>query len=223
MKKSLRIFLTTAFLLLLIIQISPQVKAECDPGDSPCILAEQFGLNQSQIPDNPEDLKQRYLQAQWEDVIAKNNVLGPIHQFFRKINWLFIILFAHPYEISLQLLVIIILWFVLGSEAGKIIEGLGFAKSWAAFSIGMLFAVILAQIRFIKLISGTFLDLLFKQEHWITRLVIFLIFLVIIVVSYRASKALAKKLKEQKREKLMQKQEEQVNRVGKFQKGASLD
>ncbi|MBS3077251.1 hypothetical protein J4233_03175 [Candidatus Pacearchaeota archaeon] len=208
-------------ILLLVISIFPliqTVKAICDPGDSRCILAEQFGLDPSQIPKDREDIQQLYLQKEWTRLIEKNKFLGPIHQFFTKISWLFIILFHHPYEFSLTLFAIIVLWFLFGTQIAKMFEA-GFGlKGIYAFGIGMLGAVILSWVPpnsagIIEMITSALLDLIFKQENWWMRTIIVVVIIAVIVLEVRVSKSAEKYIKEQKVKNTQEESKEQVEEI----------
>lgn len=216
MKKS--IILTLAFILLL----SPLVHAACQASDSRCLLAEQFGLNESQIPKSSGDIKQLYLQKEWTSVIEKNKILGPIHQSLTRNPWFFVILFARPYELSLIFFVTIVLWFLLSTQIAKIVEASTGMKGVYAFAIGLLGAIILAQVRVIYVISNFLLDLIFKQENWWIRLIIILVIIVVIAIEHRVAKYAEKYIKEQNKAKLTQKQEEQVRRIEKLEQGAGI-
>lgn len=186
------------------------------PADASEALAKEFNISKDKIPTTPEglaELKERYLKQQWEETISKNRVLGPIHNFFKKISVVFQILFAHPYEISLILFLTIILWFFLAVQASKIIESLDFVKSGIAFLMGLIVAIILAQIKFINLIVTFVLSISIKQESWWIRTIIIVIGLGFLAVIHVVSKMLTKYIQEKDKKKKEQKLEEKVKEV----------
>ena len=216
MKKILNLILIISLILFL----TKFSSAQQDIGDASQVLSEQFGLNKSQIPTNPEAIKQKYLQMQWTDFIAKNRILGPLHELLTKMSPVFQVLIAYPYEISLTFFGIIVLWFMLGAQAAKIIEGSGIIKQgWFSFMFGMLFAVILAQVGVIKIIATFILDLIFKQENWWIRLIVIVIFIAILIIENKFSQMLSKNLKERQAKKVKEGLEQELNKAKRIEKG----
>lgn len=170
------------------------------------IIEEKIGINQDSIKD-PQQLKEEYLKKNWAELIAKNRILGPIHNFFFMISPVFQVLFGQPYSLSLVLLIIVILWFVLvriGYLSLEITPFNGLTKT--VLAIGS--AAILAQIGFLNVISTFLVNLVISREAWWMRLIAILIMVVVIfVINYGAKLGarLMQKSKE-KGEKLTMKQ-----------------
>src|SRR3989344_1302950 len=125
-------FNKTIILAILIVLLSYSISAQQqDPADVGQVIGGAFNVNQSKIPTTPEDieqLRQNFLKQQWTEIISKNKVLGPLHNFFVNNTIIFQILFAHTYELSLTLFGIIILWFFFMTKATKIIDSTGLVK-----------------------------------------------------------------------------------------------
>ncbi|MBU0466908.1 MAG: hypothetical protein KJ718_00445 [Nanoarchaeota archaeon] len=215
MKKTNLLIIT----LLLVISLTISITAVTDVGDVSQVLGEQFNISADKIPTDPEKIKQLYLQTQWTEFIAKSRVLGPAHAFLTKISIAFQILFAHPYEISLTLFAIIVLWFIFGTQASKIIEAKTKIKGAYAFIIGLLIAIILAQARVIKVIATFLLDLIFKPSNWWMRIIVIIIVLAVVAIEIKESQILAKRLKENKIKKTQEEAEQQLKEVKGLTKG----
>src|SRR3989344_2055704 len=173
--KKINLLILSLFLFTFIVNF---VAAQQDPADVGQVIGGAFNGNQSKIPTTPEDieqLRQNFLKQQWTEIISKNKVLGPLHNFFVNNTIIFQILFAHPYELSLTLFGIIILWFFFMTKATKIIDSTGLVKGGVSVAIGAAFAIILAQTRLLKTIVTFTLDVMFKQSSWWFRIIIAII------------------------------------------------
>jgi hypothetical protein len=184
-------------LLLTILSSSSIVTAE----DSADIIEKGTGIDINKIPTSADDLKNEYLKEEWTKVIANNTILGPIHRTFEKSSLIFSIFFAHPYEVSLLLFSILVLWVFILYHSSKIIESAGLAKGGIALLVGVAITTIIAQLRIIKIIVTFALDTILKQENWPTRLILTVVILGAIVLAHILSKMGAKELEKQKKAK----------------------
>lgn len=209
MKKRSSIFI----LVVLLLAFLQGVIAVTDPADTSGVLADQFGINKDKIPTSAEEIKQLYLKTQWTEFILKNKYLGPVHLFFEKNSWAFSILFAHPYEFSLNLFCIIVIWFLLLTQIAKMVEASGIVKGGAAFSIGFLITIALAQVRVISLFVNFLLWILFKQENWWIRMIFIVFFVGVILIEDRFARMFAKALKEQQERKRNQESDQKVKEL----------
>lgn len=217
MKKRANIFLV--FILLTTIFLINSSLAVSDPGDVSGVLGEQFGINPDDIPTDPTEIEHRYLKQEWTEIISNSSVLGPIHRAFEKNTSIFKILFAHPYEVSLTLIGILILWFFFLFQVSKIIEGQGMLKGWQALIASLAFSVILAQVKLFEMITTTLLDIIFKQENWWIRSIITIAIFAGLAVLYVLSRMASKKLKEQNKEKTEQKINQRLKDLGALTSG----
>lgn len=185
----------------------------CEAGEASCILSEQFGLNQSQIPTDPEEIRRLYLQKEWTEFISKNKILGPINSFFTEISLVFKILFAHPYEISLTLASIMALWFLALFWTARSVESSKAISGGTATLIGVAGATLLAQIRLLKVIATFLLDLIFRQENWWIRSIILILIVGALVFTNTLSKLVEKYFKKKSAEKVHEEEKEDVKEV----------
>ena len=139
-----------------------------DPSDVSQIIGGEFDISPEKIPTSEEDIEKirdNYLKKEWTNIIANNSILGPIHSSLIKMNPLFLVIFKHQYEISLTFFSIFILWILFMIGSAMIAKSFGINSGLSAI-IGIIFAVILAQIKLIETITTFVLNLIFKQENW---------------------------------------------------------
>ncbi|MFH1802867.1 MAG: hypothetical protein ABH864_05475 [archaeon] len=218
MKKEFTFFLIALVLIFAFVQHASAESA----GDAKDILKSEFGLSDTEIPTDPEAIKELYLKTQWADFAANNAILGPIHTFLTKMSWLFWFLFARPYEFSFALIITVILWFMAAGQSGKLAEALGVKKGWIAFGVGVLAAIAIAQIRLLGAVVDLILELIFKPDAWWMRAIVIVVFVVLFVIEQKASKALNKHLKEKKKRDIESKFEQSQQRAEKFTEGAGI-
>lgn len=162
-----------AVAFLLIISFSG---AQQNPEDASSVIGNQIGVDAEKIPTSQEEInkiRDDYLKKEWGEILSKNKILGPIHNFFSndKTQVIFLFFFAHSYEISLTFLLIFLLWIFFAVVGKKIFSLTEKYSTW----IGIGCAILLAQVRAIKLIVNFFLDLFGKQENWWIRAIIMII------------------------------------------------
>jgi len=180
--------------ILLYISISFASAQTQDPGDTSQVIGEEFGIDPEKIPASQEDIEKirdEYLKKEWTEVVSKNKILGPIHNFLTKINPIFSVIFKHQYEISLTFFSIFVLWVLFMISSTLIARSLG-AKGVLSVVIGTIFTIILAQIKLIESIVIFTLDLILKQENWWIRLILTIVTLGVFLVGYILIRILAK-------------------------------
>jgi len=218
-KTTISIFLLLIFFLSFAAVSLNFVAAQQDPGDVSQVLGDEFNISKDKIPTDPEDIRQLYLKLRWTEVIENNKIIGPINKFFTKIQIVFEILIAHKYEMSLTFFLIFILWFLIAFQASKMIESYGRVKGWKALAMGLVIAAILAQIRIIKIVATTILDLIFKQENWWIRLIIGIVAFGVVAAVYVLSRMVGQRLKKKHKQRVEEESEQKLKEVKGFVSG----
>ncbi|MDO8459620.1 MAG: hypothetical protein Q7S74_00785 [Nanoarchaeota archaeon] len=201
------------FISLSIFSFTISKAQEVDVSDPSQVIGQEFGINASKIPTSPDQIQQDYLQKEWTNIIANNTYVSPIHRALIKSSPVFLILFGYPYEISLTLLIIFILWLFFIVQSTKIIESLGLVKGWTAILIGIAFAVILAQLKIFKIIATSTLNLIQKSDNWWMHLILWVVVLGVLACAYVFSSILAKNLKEKHKSKVEQESEQKLKEI----------
>ena len=177
------------------------------------VLKEQFNISSDKIPTDPEEIKYEFLKQKWTELIEKNKYLGPIHNFLanEKTQWVFKILLAKEYELSVTFLFSLILWILIFTQSAKIIKSSAIVKKEIAFLMGFFIAVIFAQLKIINFIVVGIVDIMLKQENWWLRLIIGIVALGLFASLYIISKMISQTLKQQHLEKVAKENEQQLN------------
>ncbi len=186
--------------------------------DSGEIIKKEIGIDPNKIPTNLDELKEDYLQEKWTEFISKSKILGNLHKFLTKFSFLFIVLFAHPYEISLTLFLIIVLWFFVFLKTTEIINASRITKKSISLVIGAALAIILSHVGILKTLSVFIKDLILKPENWWMRTIIIAITFGVIAVVYVLSSILSRHIKEKAREKAEEESIQKVKEVKGFTK-----
>src|SRR3989344_5319414 len=137
--------------------------------------------NLENIPKTPEEIRDRYLRQEWNKIIAKTAFLGPIHNFFIANPIIFKILIMEPYSFSITFFSILFLWCLIILWIKNIFKPL-FKQSWKAWLIGLGIAMVLAWVTAIKRIVLAIFDIIFAQDKWWIRLILWLAVLVGIIL-----------------------------------------
>lgn len=171
------------------------------------------------IADTPENIKNKFLTKAWGEMIAKNRIIGPIHKIFSQYPLPFIILFAHPYEISLTFFCIFFLWLFIAIAVSKQIKATEAFGAAGAFFLSVIVAIIVAQTGLIKLIVVSLLSLIFSKELWWARLLISAIIIALILALGYINGLIAKNLKVAREKRKKEAEEEKVEKMDNFIKG----
>lgn len=182
-------------LLLSFIAFCPFTTAALDTSAAENI-AETVEKAKENLPTDPQQIREEYLAREWSKFIAQAPVIGSVHTYFLTHPLLFQILFAHPYEFSLTFFGIFILWLFFAIAATHIAAATTLIPRGGNTSIGICFAILLAQITFISLLVTTALKLVYSNEYWWVRLLIALLLFVLLVLAYHGSSIISKFLKQ---------------------------
>ena len=169
------------------------------------------------IEEGVENIKETnidYLSEKWKTAFLKNKFISFVDSFFQKINFVFVVLFSENYSLSLTLFFIIILWLCFFFKLSEVLTDYSAFSSSVATVIGFGLVIIMAQLKFFRVIVESFGWLVFSQEAWWIRFIIFVIIIFVMVFLYKLSSQIGdsfKKNKEMTKEE-MKKAEEKINR-----------
>jgi len=169
------------------------------------------------IEEGVENIKETnidYLSEKWKTAFLKNKFISFVDSFFQKINFVFVVLFSENYSLSLTLFFIIILWLCFFFKLSEVLTDYSAFSSSVATVIGFGLVIIMAQLKFFRVIVESFGWLVFSQEAWWIRFIIFVIIIFVMVFLYKLSSQIGdsfKKNKEKTKEE-MKKAEEKINR-----------
>jgi predicted membrane protein len=137
-------------------------------------------------------------------------VIGPINNFFVAHPLVFRIIFREPYSFSLTFLLVLIMWVLVAWNIKKIVSAtnLVFEQKWAAWLVGILFTIILAQSNLYTAIANFILNLILAKENFWIRFALWVAVCFGIILIYYFGNIISKQLKASKeaREKAATKQ-----------------
>lgn len=167
------------------------------------VIQSQIGINPDNIPSDPSEITSKYLKQEWSKLIATWPIIGPIHSYLLVHPIVFQVLFNYQYEISLTLFLIIILWIYFTILGGSLIDTTGLVKKgWQSLLFGVAIALILAHTNIIKNIVLFTLGIIFKQDQWWIRTLLWLlamvVFWVIAIIANKTDEWQRKQKKAQK-------------------------
>lgn len=164
--------------------------------------------------ENIKETKWDYLGEKWKAAFLKNKFISFVDGFFQKINFVFVVLFGENYSLSLILFFIIVLWFYFFFKLSEILTDYSAFSSSVATAIGFGLVIIMAQLKFFRIIVESFGWLVFSQEAWWIRLIIFILIAFVMVFLYKLSSQIGDSFKKnrKKTKEEMEKEEEKINR-----------
>jgi uncharacterized membrane protein len=202
---------------ILLLSLLPLISAQDEvPGLEGAPLGGEIQAGQQQYEQyTTAQNKSEYLKQEWMNIVSKHKVIGPVHNFFVAHPLLFQILFAHPYEISVTFLFILILWVFVLVTTADVLGKSGILKGLLPFAIGIGAAIILAQVRAIQALSNFFVNLVFAKDAWWIRLIVWLLIMLTLVIFYYIGRITAAKMKKSREEKEKKATEEKAEQTEK--------
>ncbi|MFQ5530981.1 MAG: hypothetical protein ACE5ES_00030 [Candidatus Nanoarchaeia archaeon] len=121
------------------------------------------------------DEKWDYLGNEWQKLLLKNDLIAAFDNLFKQISIVFRILFGVEYSMSIALLGIFVLWLFVVVDFGNLIGASGVVKEGTGYWLGVLVAIILAQVQVLKNVVLILGRLVFSPEHAWTRFILVLV------------------------------------------------
>ncbi len=188
--------LSVCLFLLLILFSSFFISAASDLQDSAEGLKENLENAEDKIDASKELLEDNtwdYLAEEWKAILLKNSFISGVDSFFRKINFLFFILFGEDYDISLTLLFVIIFWIFFAFNFTIIFRDYSALSEEIAFPVAFFSTLLLVHIGlYRKMAELTFKLLFYKEGVWGWIWFVILLFLMGLV--YAANKMISKQV-----------------------------
>jgi hypothetical protein len=182
-----------------------------------------IGINPEELPQTPEEAKEKYLQKEWTKIIANSTLFGPVHRTFTAYPIPFKILFGMPYEFSLTFLFVLIFWVWLALSIERPINAyglFGMKGFWFSGLLALGISIISAQLKIFVFAANGILTLIMSKESWLWRLVIIIVLFVVLFVLHQLSRKFSKSIKASKEIKAKKELEQKVEKHEAFVKGA---
>jgi len=92
-----------------------------------------------------------FLAQQWKEALLKNSVINTIDSLFKKLNWVFIVLFGRSYALSIELFFSMLLWSLCLAFVHLLFH---LKKEWLNWVLGIGISMGLAQLQIFNYIAS---------------------------------------------------------------------
>jgi hypothetical protein len=116
--------------------------------------------------------KWAYLGQEWKTNLMKNQIISAMDSFFQSINFVFVILFAVDYSLSLAVSFIIILWFYFFFASHNLLKLTSIFSKWVCLLVSFGLTIILAQVGLFSMIVNFIIQLFFGDKTWWMKLIL---------------------------------------------------
>lgn len=208
MKKSILFVIILSFLLVSSLVLFSLISVQSDLENLGEGLQEKIQKVED-IKTEIEETKWDYLGQEWKKILLKNEFVSLVDSFLEKISFVFEILFAEKYSLSLTLFLMVLLWLYLFFKFTEIFRDYSAFSSGVSIILALSFTIILAHFQILRKIIEFFGWLVFSQEAGLWRFFIILIIIFIMFFLYSLSSKLgeAYKKEREKTEKEREKKE----------------
>jgi hypothetical protein len=161
------------------------------------ILAQNISLDNTidQIQNNPDkinDINYNYLADEWKAYLLKNPFMAEADTFFTQINWLFVILFARSWSLSLEMGIVFLVWmFTLFSALSYMRVR---TTGWGELGLSLAITILIAYIQVYNVIARLSIKLIFYKTSWVWSLLSSLILFVVLYLYLYFNKMYAKSM-----------------------------
>src|SRR3989344_3953838 len=158
-----------------------------------------------------------FIGSQWKEFLLKNKAIAGVDAFFTKINIVFVVLFAHDWVISLEMLFVFLLWIFTVISLYNYTNCFLIKSSLQKFFIALGLTIVLAQARLFYFISQALIKvILYKPSPW-WRSMSFILIIVGIVGYFVLNNSISRSLKKAREKRDKELLEEKVKKTEKFQ------
>lgn len=147
--------------------------------------------------------KWNFIGEQWKEFLLKNKVIAGVDAAFTKVSIVFVVLFAKPWELSIEMLFVFMLWlftvlslqtFMLWLFVRFTFLFFFFEKKWIRVVGSILLTIAIAQTKIFNTLSAAIYKItFFKYGYW-WKFFAFIACIVLIVIYFKLSKFLDKRI-----------------------------
>ena len=158
-----------------------------------------------------DDLRWDYLSQKWKEALLKNKFVAAMDAFFKKIDFLFVLITGQHYELSFTLFSTLLLWLFFFMFFGSTLANFSTFDRKISYVIGFALSVIAAQTGIYRSISDFLFKIIFYKEGvwpWISFFICIFFFIFLFTLYNGIIKNIASSIKakaKKKAEKLQKK------------------
>ncbi len=156
-------------------------------------VSEDLENNITKVKEFTEKDKWDFIGSQWKEFLLKNKIIAGIDAFFTNINFVFLILFARDWSLSLEMLFTFMLWlatflilFSYLSSYKKI--------NWKKWLYSLGGSILLAQLQVFKILSSNAQKLILYKLSFTWRIITFIAVIVLIYLYLAINKVISKRI-----------------------------
>lgn len=174
-------------------------------------LEDELNEGLGDLRDTAEDVQSfsererwEYLGDQWKEILLKNSFISKVDTGFRKINFLFFLLFGEDYDLSFTFFFSLILWvlfLVIISEVFILYGAFSENTNWI---LALVFAIVLGHLKVYNGISVVLFKIIFFRQGiwgWLTFSLFLIVYFFILFWFRKFMEEIIKKRKKHKEER----------------------
>ena len=148
--------------------------------------------NVSKVKEFTEINKSDFIASQWKEFLLKNKAIAGVDAFFTKLNFVFVALFSHDWEMSLEMLFVFLLWvFTLLSLYLYFFSAKDNNLRWG-YSVGG--AIAIAWLQLFNKLSIALVNFVLLSPKSLFRIISVFLIIVLLLFIYRILNFFAKKM-----------------------------
>lgn len=215
-------YLKSFVILLFLILFSPFIYS-----DFARDLDDSLRDNVQQIEDIKEKIESYSDRSTWSELrfrlmnrLLESNLVNSIDSFFNQISFLFLLLFAEHYSISLLLFLVILLWFYFFILIGKLLVSLEYFNDFIIpYFISFVLVVSLSWARLFNFLSGLIINLFNSFDSFLIRIFLFFGLFILLYFIYSFILALSNSFVSQRKKKYEREYESDRKKLSYLLKG----
>ncbi|MFA5992416.1 MAG: hypothetical protein WC796_01775 [Candidatus Pacearchaeota archaeon] len=179
-------------------------------------------LSDSNLIKDKAQLKWEYLQQEWKKAFLENRVIKGLDYFFTEISFVFRILFGESYSFSFLLFLVIVVWIIVLIIVKSFIKSFFNFPLGVCYLVGVLVAIVFAQLNLLKIIVTWILWLIFSQEAWYMRFFMILVVIGAVIAVVFVIKIIQKEAEASKKRDRENKNEKNMKKIDSFVKKSGI-
>jgi hypothetical protein len=180
---------------------------------------DEAGLSASQAQEYIDAQRWNFLSGEWKEFLLKNPFIQRFDSTMQKLNPIYIVLFARDYSLSLEMLLVFLLWlFTLLSIPGYLYFIEQEPLKWVA---GLAGTVILAHLTIFNFLANVAVKIMFYKPVWYWSLIMFVVCIGLIATYLYLNRYLSGYLRAAREANKKRGLETKIKRIDAYQKSQS--
>ena len=177
------------------------------------------GMDAEQAQEFIDSQRYNFIAGEWKGFLLENPFIQKIDAGLRQLNPIFIILFARSYSLSLDMLLVFMMWlFTLLSLPGYAYFMNQNSLKWLA---ALITTVIIAHLQVFNYLTGAAIKIIFYRPAWYWSLILFVVCIAMIVGFLYLNKYITGHLRAAREANEKHGFETRVKKIEAYQKGQS--